>query len=126
MQGGTGALLFNPIYIEKGGQADDFWGFSILVINWEKFIEEIELDKLESAGYYYQIWKKDIYTGEKIIIDKSKGHNDVDSLEVTCKVPNDTWYFDIAPKNGWLSKPQMTFGFFVALVLALLAAIGYW
>lgn len=126
VQGGTGALLFNPIYIEKGGQENDFWGFSILVINWEKFIEEIELDKLENAGYSYQIWKKDIYTGEKIIIDKSKGCSDADSMEVTCSVPNDTWYFDIAPKNGWLSKPQMTFGFFVALFLALLAAIGFW
>ena len=126
VQGGTGALLFNPIYMEEGGQEDSFWGFSILVINWEKFIEEIELEKLESAGYYYQIWKKDIYTGEKIIIDESSEDAGPDTLEVTCKVPNDTWYFDIVPKNGWISKPQITFGFFVAAFLALLAAVGYW
>ena len=126
VQGGTGALLFNPIYMEEGGQEDSFWGFSILVINWEKFIEEIELGKLESAGYCYQIWKKDIYTGEKIIIDESSHKGYDDTLEVTCEVPNDTWYFDIVPKNGWLSKPQITFGFFVAVFLALLAAIGYW
>ena len=126
VQGGTGALLFNPIYMEEGGQEDSFWGFSILVINWEKFIEEVELDRLESAGYYYQIWKKDIYTGEKIIIDESSEKACEDMLEVTCEVPNDTWYFDIIPKNGWLSIPQLTFGFFVAAFLALLAAIGYW
>ena len=126
VQGGTGALLFNPIYMEEGGQEDSFWGFSILVINWEKFIEEIELEKLESAGYCYQIWKKDIYTGEKIIIDESSHKGCDDTLEVTCEVPNDTWYFDIVPKNGWLSKPQITFGFFVAVFLALLAAVGYW
>ena len=126
VQGGTGALLFNPIYMEEGGQEDTFWGFSILVINWEKFIEEIELEKLESAGYCYQIWKKDIYTGEKIIIDESSHKGCDDTLEVTCEVPNDTWYFDIVPKNGWLSKPQITFGFFVAVFLALLAAVGYW
>lgn len=126
VQGGTGALLFNPIYMEEGGQEDAFWGFSILVINWEKFIEEIELEKLESAGYCYQIWKKDIYTGEKIIIDESSHKGCDDTLEVTCEVPNDTWYFDIVPKNGWLSKPQITFGFFVAVFLALLAAVGYW
>lgn len=126
VQGGTGALLFNPIYMEEGGQEDTFWGFSILVINWEKFIEEIELEKLESAGYCYQIWKKDIYTGEKIIIDESSHKGCDDTLEVTCKVPNDTWYFDIVPKNGWLSKPQITFGFFVAVFLALLASVGYW
>lgn len=126
VQGGTGALLFNPIYMEKGGQDDNFWGFSILVINWEKFIEEIELDKLESAGYYYQIWKKDIYTGEKVIIDKSSETDSTNMLEVTCKVPNDTWYFDIVPKNGWISRPQIAFSFFVAIILALFTAIGYW
>lgn len=126
VQGGTGALLFNPIYMKEGGQEDSFWGFSILVINWEKFIQEIELEKLESAGYYYQIWKKDIYTGEKIIIDESSQEGCNDTLEVTCKVPNDTWYFDIVPKNGWISKPQIIFGFFVAIFLALLAAVGYW
>lgn len=126
VQGGTGALLFNPIYMKEGGQEDSFWGFSILVINWEKFIQEIELEKLESAGYYYQIWKKDIYTGEKIIIDESSQEGCDDTLEVTCKVPNDTWYFDIVPKNGWISKPQIIFGFFVAIFLALLAAVGYW
>lgn len=126
VQGGTGALLFNPIYMEKGGQDDNFWGFSILVINWEKFIEEIELDKLESAGYYYQIWKKDIYTGEKVIIDKSSETDSTNMLEVTCKVPNDTWYFDIVPKNGWISRPQIVFSFFVAIILALFTAIGYW
>lgn len=126
VQGGIGALLFNPIYIEEGGQENDFWGFSILVINWQKFIEEIELEKLEDAGYCYQIWKKDIYTGEKIIIDKSSGKDCPDMLEVTCDVPNDTWYFDIVPKNGWISIPQITFGLFVSIILAFLAAIGYW
>ena len=126
VQGGTGALLFNPIYMEEGGQEDSFWGFSILVINWEKFIEEIELENLESAGYCYQIWKKDIYTGKKIIIDESSHKGCDDTLEVTCEVPNDTWYFDIVPKNGWISKPQIIFGFLVAVFLALLAAVGYW
>lgn len=126
VQGGVGALLFNPIYLEEGGQENDFWGFSILVINWKNFIEEIELEKLEDAGYDYQIWKKDIYTGEKIIIDKSSGKTSSNMLEVTCNVPNDTWYFDIIPQNGWISIPQITFGFFVSVILAWLAAIGYW
>ena len=126
VQGGTGALLFNPIYIEEGGKKDTFWGFSILVINWHKFIEESELDKLEEVGYYYQIWKKDIYTGKKVIIDESKNAKWKNALEVTCKVPNDTWYFEIVPQSGWISLPQMVFGFCVAFFLALLVAIGYW
>lgn len=47
-QGGTGALLFDPIYINDGNQKK-FWGFSILVLNWDAFLEELEVDKLEDA-----------------------------------------------------------------------------
>ena len=50
-QGGTGMLLFNPIYFMKEGK-EIFWGFLLLVINWEKFIDEIELDKLKDVGYH--------------------------------------------------------------------------
>ena len=38
VQGGVGALLFDPIYIEDSSGEEQFWGFSILVIDWDKFI----------------------------------------------------------------------------------------
>lgn len=66
-QGGTGMLLFNPIYFMKEGK-ETFWGFSLLVINWENFIDEIELDKLEDVGYHYRIWKRTMSTGERFSI----------------------------------------------------------
>lgn len=58
VQGGTGALLFDPIYTYSKKGERSFWGFSILVLQWDNFIEEVELDKMEEAGYRYQIWKK--------------------------------------------------------------------
>lgn len=58
VQGGTGALLFDPIYTYSKKGERSFWGFSILVLQWDNFIEEVELDKMEDAGYRYQIWKK--------------------------------------------------------------------
>lgn len=64
-QGDTGALLFDPIYTIDATGLRDFWGFSILVLRWDQFMDEIELNKLEEAGYRYQIWKKDLYTEEK-------------------------------------------------------------
>lgn len=57
-QGGTGVLLFNPIYITDDTNQSSFWGFSILVINWERFLEEIHMDRLEEASFEYRIWKK--------------------------------------------------------------------
>lgn len=72
-------------------------------MNWGNFLREVELNKLEEAGYDFQIWKKDLYTGEKIVIDESEKLDLKNSLEVVCTVPNDTWYFEIVPENGWIS-----------------------
>ena len=37
VQGGKGALLFDPIYTVNDNGDENFWGFSILVINWDNF-----------------------------------------------------------------------------------------
>ena len=126
VQGGTGALLFDPAYITDQNGEEKFWGFSILVINWDNFIQEVELEKLEEAGYDYQIWKKDLYTGEKIVIDESENSNLNNSLEVACSVPNDTWYFEIVPENGWITVSQKVFGVIISIALAVMASVGYW
>ena len=125
-QGDTGALLFDPIYTTDVTGLRDFWGFSILVLRWDQFMDEIELNKLEEAGYRYQIWKKDLYTEEKVVIAESEGFLPNDALEVTCSVPNDTWYFEIVPAKGWVSPQQMLFGLLLSVVISGLLAYGCW
>ena len=135
-QGGTGVLLFDPIYTPDtsvddgvdqayGSQEYGFWGFSILVINWERFLSEIELDKLDEAGYIYQIWKIGP-DDKKLVIAGEPDGVPQNSLEVACDVPNDIWYFDIAPRSGWVSVSQSLFWLLLAVILALLCMIGYW
>ena len=126
VQGGMGALLFDPVYTTDGNGEKKFWGFSILVMNWDNFLREVELNKLEEAGYDFQIWKKDLYTGEKIVIDESEKLDLKNSLEVACTVPNDTWYFEIVPENGWISVSQGLFGVLISVAVAVLMSIGYW
>ena len=101
-QGGKGALLYDPIYVN-----DEFWGFSILVIDWDEFLTEIHLSDLEKASYDFVIWKKDRNTSEKIIISKSSKNLDSDTLLVKCALPNNNWNFEIIPKNGWINKYEM-------------------
>lgn len=126
IQGGTGALLFDPIYLTDNNGNENFWGFSILVINWDNFISQIDLDKLEEAGYRYQIWKKDLYTGEKIVIAQGQNFIPDDTLQVACEVPNETWYFEIAPNDGWVSESQIISRAFIAFIIALMLAAGFW
>ncbi len=118
IQGGTGVLLFDPVYAIDAAGNRYFWGFSILVIDWQQFIKEMNLEKLEEAGYHYQIWKKNSDTGEPIEIAKSKNYEKSDDLEVACKVPNDTWYFEIIPENGWITSAQKFWGVLIALLTA--------
>ena len=126
VQGGKGSLLFDPVYRTDENGKKEFWGFSILVMNWEKFMKEIELEKLEEAGYYYQIWKKDLYSGEKIVIAESKKLNTENSMKVKCSVPNDTWYFEIVPQEGWITFEQILFGIIVGILVAGMLAACYY
>lgn len=126
VQGGTGALLFDPIYTYSKKGERSFWGFSILVLQWDNFMEEVELDKMEDAGYRYQIWKKDPYTGEKIVIAESEEDFPGNALEVACSVPNDTWYFEIIPKAGWFSNQQLSLSIAIAAIIGMMAAYACW
>ena len=123
VQGGTGALLFNPIY--ESGDYERFWGLSILVIDWEQFIAQADLEKLSDAGYHYRIWRQS-GSGGKIMLATCDDWDAEDGLEVTCQVPNDTWYMEIAPKTGWVSMSQLLFFSAVSLLLSILAALAYW
>ena len=125
-QGGLGSLLFEPIYITDKSGEKSFWGFSILVLDWNRFIEELELDKLTDASYCYQMWKKDGNSGKKTIIAQGGDAIHKGAVQISCKVPNDTWYFEIIPHTGWVTVKQQALVFLVAVSIAVLAtAICY-
>lgn len=125
-QGGLGSLLFEPIYITDKSGKKSFWGFSILVLDWNRFLEELELDKLTDASYCYQIWKKDGNSGKKTIIAQGGDAIHKGAVQISCKVPNDTWYFEIIPHTGWVTVKQQALVFLVAVSIAVLAtAICY-
>ena len=124
VQGGNGVLLFDPVYRTDAEGCKKFWGFSILVMDWRKFIKKMELDQLEDAGYHYQIWKKGT-DDERIVIAQCDNLQDTDTLEVACTVPNDTWYFEIVPENGWVTMPQKLWGLFISVMTALIVMIIY-
>lgn len=125
-QGGLGALLFDPIYTKDSKGKKKFWGFSILVINWDKFIEEVKIDRLSDVSYCYQIWKQKHSANEKSIIAHGKEKLPKNALKVTCIVPNDTWYFEIAPQKGWITTTQKFITFLISFLLGILAMITCW
>ena len=125
VQGGTGVLLFDPVYQIDAQGNKKFWGFSVLVMDWEKFIDKMELNKLEDAGYHYQIWKRDNKDNEKVVIAQCVNFEKEDTLEVACEVPNDTWYFEIIPENGWITSIQKLWGLLISFMTAFIIMTVY-
>lgn len=121
-QGGTGALLFHPVYKEDSIDNDSFWGFVIMVIDWDKFIDEIGLDRLNEASYCYEIWTTDETTGSRVVLTQSQEHIPKNSLTVECEIPNDTWYVDIVLDEGWISIYQWIAVIAVSCITSLMGA----
>ena len=124
-QGGTGALLFNPVYQDNNSEQDEFWGFVILVIDWDRFIGEINLDYLSDADFCYRIWTYD-RSSDKIILAESQGDMPDNILTVECAVPNNTWYFDIIPSEGWSPRSYWIMCIVISYVFSLLIATVFY
>ena len=125
-QGGTGALLFNPVYQDNNSEQDEFWGFVILVIDWERFIGEINLDYLSDADFCYRIWTYDRGSRDKIILAESQDNMPDNILTVECAVPNNTWYFDIIPSEGWSPRSYCIMCIVISYVFSLLIATVFY
>ena len=125
-QGGTGALLFNPVYQENNSEQDEFWGFVILVIDWDRFIGEINLDYLSDADFCYRIWTYDRGSSDKIILAESQDNMSDNILTVECAVPNNTWYFDIIPSEGWSPRSYWIMCIVISYVFSLLIATVFY
>ena len=125
-QGGTGALLFNPVYQDNNSDKREFWGFVILVIDWNRFIDEINLDYLSDADFCYRIWAYDRNGNDRIILAKSQDDMPDNILTVECTVPNNTWYFDIVPSKGWIPRSYWIMCIVVSYVFSLLVATVFY
>ena len=125
-QGGTGALLFNPVYQNNNSEQGEFWGFVILVIDWDRFIGEINLDYLSDADFCYRIWTYDRDSSDRIILAESQGDMPDNILTVECTVPNNTWYFDIIPSRGWIPRSYWIMCIAISYIFSLLIATVFY
>ena len=125
-QGGKGALLFNPVYKDNNSDHGEFWGFVILVIDWDRFIGEINLDYLSDADFCYRIWSYDRGSSDKIILAESQDDMPDNILTVKCTVPNNIWYFDIIPSGGWIPRLYQIMCIAISYIFSLLIATVFY
>ena len=125
-QGGTGALLFNPVYQKDASGNENFWGFVVLVIDWNRFIDQIGLDKLNDASYNYEIWKSDGDISNRFVLAQSEEPLSKRCLTVECNIPNYMWYFEIEPKDGWIPASQWFTTIFISYLFSLMISTSFY
>ena len=125
-QGGTGALLFKPVYRTDDSGESSFWGFVLQVIDWDRFMSDINLKSLSEADFSYKIWYYDRSSGDKVIFAQSQDDMPENSLTIECEIPNNTWYFDIAPSNGWIPVSYWLLAIAASYIFSLLVATIYY
>ncbi len=105
VEGGVGFIIRNPMFEDEKQAADSFSGFTIVILDWEKFVQKIK-DELpsEEAGYEFAVWKEpDEYAelDENGFIFKGCEHITKKYIDIPFSVPNDTWHLTVQPTDGY-------------------------
>lgn len=101
VQGGQGLIGRLPIALEnRYGSAEQFWGFSSVVIRLDDLLANTSIGTLDEQGYSYRIERID--TEKPLLIAAGNADQLSDPVEVEMSLPGVTWRFEIAPVNGWL------------------------
>lgn len=95
-----GLMIFNrrAIFINEGSE-EKVWGFSVIVINFDLFLDQFNLIP-EKNGYKYAL-KMEATNG---IDDFLWGRTEIlelDAMKQSINVPGETWEFAIYPIGGW-------------------------
>ena len=109
VEGGTGFIIRNPIYADHDGQSD-FLGYTIVVMDWDKFVERVISSKEETGSYRFGVWKENnahIVTDEAGYIFKNGTSVISRRLNIPVEVPNDTWQLAVEPTSGWSNFKAM-------------------
>lgn len=100
-QGGRGIVIRNPVYIQNDTGVSEFWGFTIIILDFEKILEESEFLSLKKSGYNYKIQKAKLVkeTHEIELIEENGELNY--PISVPFHVFGGEWTLNIEPVLGW-------------------------
>ncbi len=126
-QGGVAVLGRYPVYLpnlETG--EEEFWGFSIALIEWSTLLEAAGSYELISNNYLFELSRVDAFTSQNIVFSKSNDNVLKDPLSVDIEIPKGKWILSVVPKAGWHSiSYALLEGFLVLMFSGLLSFLSY-
>ena len=100
-QGGSGLIIRTPVFV--GNKFQDFWGFSIVVLNIERFIKTISLNKLSVDGFNYKLSFIEKSSNKNKMISESSEAALSNTVEHQFSVLNQCWVLSVNSKDNWIN-----------------------
>ncbi len=117
-QGGVAMIGFNPVFIFVEGE-EEFWGFILVLIDFDELVSSVELRQLQSRGYSYQLQRLGSEGEATSIIAQSESTLTENKLSQEIIVPNANWVLTISPARSGLLESNIP-GYLLSLAFALL------
>lgn len=122
-QGGMGLVVRNPVYLKKSDGASYFWGFTIIVLDLPEAFLPGDLKLLEKEGYDFTLSRLHPDTNKNQIFYCCTQTPLPNPVQVSIELPNASWTFSVAPKDGWIHKNEILFLFFIAFFIDVLLVL---
>ncbi|MBQ0051991.1 MAG: bifunctional diguanylate cyclase/phosphodiesterase [Treponema sp.] len=119
VEGGTGFIIRNPIFVNG-----EFKAFSIVVLDWDKFVKQVLYHvSRKNSGYKFAVWKEnDIHavSDKNGFIFRNSDSKVSRLVSIKIEVPNDVWHLSVEPEDGW----RGAFGIKIEILLSFVMLIG--
>ena len=126
-QGGYGIAVRNPVYLKDQSGQEYFWGFTIVILRVPDIFSDA-IHALSSFGYKYKLSKTDTPWSDtyKVVYQSDDQINHTVSYIFT--IGDETWKFEITPKNGWRNNTLLIIisGMFLTISLLLSVLTRVW
>ena len=122
--GGDELFVRTPIYLKNESGFDDFWGFSIIVLDAAEIFKMAHLSDLKDDNYDYQLKAINPYRGKLEMINCSKYDALNKPVSHSFDIHNVGWTLFVAPEKGWQNYSLLLFEILVGLIFASLVAFS--
>lgn len=116
IEGGEGFIIRNPVFVDGR-----FSGFTVIVLNWEAFVDQIMRNTVGNDQYKFGLWKDSIDEQVETDADGFFFRNTQEpiskNLDIVFEVPNDVWHLAIEPRDGLISGKEMQGPIIISIVI---------
>lgn len=90
--------IINPIFADE-----EFKAFSVIVLDWDKFVSGVTEKIADNKAYHFAVWKDDtgVATDEYGYILKNCNHDVSREAYIAINIQNEVWYLAVEPKGGF-------------------------